>query len=151
MLRSTPLTKPFRAKKPFFAASFTASLTTAESAEETAKVEESQEILSICKNDSHVAMTVESSDVLQPYTLKLYSLSGKEIFQENFDFSYENMEMDEDQILLWNRGEFAIYNFSGVEKFNGSVEEGQIQEIIGLGNRNYLGVLDQGLLYMKLR
>ena len=119
--------------------------------EETAKVEESQEILSICKNDSHVAMTVESSDVLQPYTLKLYSLSGQEIFQENFDFSYENMEMDEDQILLWNRGEFAIYNFSGVEKFNGSVEEGQIQEIIGLGNRNYLGVLDQGLLYMKLR
>ena len=52
---------------------------------------------------------------------------------------------------MWNRGEFAIYNFSGVEKFNGSVEEGQIQEIIGLGNRNYLGVLDQGLLYMKLR
>ena len=81
----------------------------------------------------------------------MYSLSGKEIVQENFDFSYENMEMDEDQILLWNRGEFAIYNFSGVEKFNGSVEEGQIQEIIGLGNRNYLGVLDQGLLYMKLR
>lgn len=119
--------------------------------EETAKVEESQEILSICKNDSYVVMTVESSDVLQPYTLKLYSLSGKEIFQENFDFSYENMEMDEDQILLWNRGEFAIYNFSGVEKFNGSVEEGQIQEIIGVGNRNYLGVLDQGLLYMKLR
>ena len=31
------------------------------------------------------------------------------------------------------------------------MEEGQIQNILGLGREKYLGILDQGLVYMKLR
>lgn len=119
--------------------------------EETVQVQEEQSILSICKNNSHIAMVVRSGDDVLPYTLKLYNLDGKEIFEENFSFSYEDMEIDNNRILLWNRGEFAVYNFSGIQKFMGEVEEGQIQNILGLGRENYLGVLDQGLIYMKLR
>ena len=121
------------------------------SPEETVRVQESQAILSVCKNSSYVAMVVRSGDDVSPYTLKLYSISGREIFQENFSFSYEDMGIDNNRILLWNRGEFAVYNFSGIQKFQGTMEEGQIQNILGLGREKYLGILDQGLVYMKLR
>ena len=53
---------------------------------ETVRVEESQEIFSICKNSEYVAMAIRSGDDVQPYALKLYSLSGREMFQENFSF-----------------------------------------------------------------
>lgn len=118
---------------------------------ETVRVEESQEIFSICKNSEYVAMAIRSGDDVQPYALKLYSLSGREMFQENFSFSYDSMSIDSDRILLWNRGEFAVYNFGGILKFQGGVEEGQIQNILATGRERYVGVLDQGLIYIKLR
>ncbi len=118
---------------------------------QTVNIQEEQEILSICKNSGYVAMVVRSSDSAAPYTLKVYTLGGREQLAEDFSFSYEHIEIDDDQILLWNRGEFAVYNLSGVEKFRGSVKEGQIQKMFALGRENYLGILDQGLVYMKLR
>lgn len=119
--------------------------------EETARVEEEQEILSISKSSAGVAIVEKSQDAENPYTLKMYTLSGKEQMQENFSFNCEHLSVEENQILLWNRGEFVVYSFYGVEKFRGTTEEGQIQNIIGLGKRRYLGVLDQGLIYMKLK
>ena len=119
--------------------------------EETAAVREEQEILSIDKNDSCVVMTEKNQDDLNPYTLRLYSIEGKELFSKDISFHFEQISLEDNQILLWNRGEFAVYNFDGVEKFRGKPEEGEIRSITGLGKQEYLCVLDQGLIYIKLK
>lgn len=119
--------------------------------EETAAVREDQEILSMDKNDSFVVMTEKNQDDLNPYTLRLYSIEGKELFDKAFSFPFEQLSLEENQILLWNRGEFAVYSFDGVEKFRGKPEEGEVRSILGMGKQEYLCVLDQGLIYIKLK
>lgn len=118
---------------------------------ETGKVEEEQEILSVSLSSAGVAMVVRSQNEENLYTLKMYTLSGSLRMQEEFSFSYEHLSMEENQILLWNRSEFLVCSFDGVAKFRGKPEEGEIRIIIGLGKQQYLGVLDQGLIYMKLK
>lgn len=119
--------------------------------EEGVQVEEEKEILSISLSSSGVAMVVKNQNDESLYMLKKYSLSGGLEMQEEFSFAYEHLSMEENQILLWNRNEFLVCSFDGVAKFRGKPEEGEIREIIGLGKQQYLGVLDQGLIYMKLK
>ncbi len=41
--------------------------------------------------------------------MKIYNLKGKQLADENLDFYYQNLQIEEKQILLTNRQELCIY------------------------------------------
>ena len=73
-----------------------------------------------------------------PYRMKIYNLKGKQLADENLDFYYQNLQIEEKQILLTNRQELCVYTLNGRKKYSGVVSETQIHEILGMGQNRYL-------------
>ena len=100
---------------------------------ETVSVSEDGEILSCAYADDRVVLILRGESDDHPYRMKIYNLKGKQLADENLDFYYQNLQIEEKQILLTNRQELCVYTLNGRKKYSGVVSETQIHEILGMG------------------
>ncbi len=63
--------------------------------------------LRVCRRPRGSDSARESDD--HPYRMKIYNLKGKQLADENLDFYYQNLQIEEKQILLTNRQELCVY------------------------------------------
>lgn len=121
------------------------------SEKENYRVEEEKPILSLAHDGEYVAMIENSGDAVKPYILKAFDLTGRRVMEKAISFSCDKLSIDDGRLLLWNQGEFAVFNFHGVQKYRGSLEEGAIKRLLSLGNENYMAVTEQGTVAFELK
>lgn len=82
--------------------------------------------------------------------MKVYNLNGKEIFAKDLDFHFTEIDMDEEQILLFNRNQMCVYSLAGVEKYLGDLKEGVIRCVLPLRTTCYMVVTEGGTYTIRL-
>ena len=80
----------------------------------------------------------------------VYDAAGNEEFSQTFDFSYDNIQISQDQIIMYNSNEFAIYTMYGVCRYQGSLKEGSIQNIFRVAGNRYMVIMENGIQTIKL-
>ena len=118
---------------------------------ETVSVSEDGEILSCAYADDRVVLVLRGESDDHPYRMKIYNLKGKQLADENLDFYYQNLQIEEKQILLTNRQELCVYTLNGRKKYSGVVSETQIHEILGMGQNRYLLAEEDGVSMIRLK
>lgn len=114
-------------------------------------VSEDGEILSCAYADDRVVLVLRGESDDHPYRMKIYNLKGKQLADENLDFYYQNLQIEEKQILLTNRQELCVYTLNGRKKYSGVVSETQIHEILGMGQNRYLLAEEDGVSMIRLK
>lgn len=87
-----------------------------------AQVDVESEIQSLFYSEDYIGVVVMNGTGNAPYRLEIYRPTGELALKKEFDFSYQDVAIEGDQILLWNENSFLVYNLSGVEKFQGTFD-----------------------------
>ncbi|MGI6052879.1 MAG: DUF5711 family protein [Bilifractor sp.] len=114
--------------------------------EEDVSVQVSDQIQSVFCDDSHIGLITTSGS---GHTLCVYTTSGRQTLSKSFDYSYETMDYDDEEVTLYNDNEFCVYNLNGVCKFDGSYT-GSIVDIFAVGKHRYGVVKEASMEIIQL-
>ena len=109
------------------------------------------DIVSTFFNDKYVGLVFKSDGKDDKYTMTLYDLTGKEKFSRSFNMEYKNIRISDDMIIMNNDSQVSMYSLSGLEKFNGNMDEGVIKDIFKIGSNRYILVSENGIKTIKLK
>lgn len=118
--------------------------------EETKTVQAEGEIVSTFFDERHLGLVYHTTEGEDPYRMVVYDAAGNEEFSQTFDFSYDNIQISQDQIIMYNSNEFAIYTMYGVCRYQGSLKEGSIQNIFRVAGNRYMVIMENGIQTIKL-
>lgn len=118
---------------------------------ESANVEVEEEIVSTFYDESHIGLVFRDDGKDKMYTMKVYNTSGKELFQKSFNIPYTEIKMSGGQVVMYNASQICVISMQGVEKFNGTVDEGSINDFFKIGWNKYVLVLDNGVDVIKFK
>lgn len=86
----------------------------------------------------------------QAFEMKVYDASGNIQMESDFDLSYDNIKMSNEQIILYNANQFAIIASNGIVRYSGNFEEGNILDIVKKGINRYSVACNKGVVDIKL-
>ena len=109
------------------------------------------DIVSTFCNEKYVGLVFKSDGKDDKYTMTLYDLTGKEKFSRSFNMEYKNIRISDDMIIMNNDSQVSMYSLSGIEKFNGNMDEGVIKDIFKIGSNRYILVSENGIKTIKLK
>lgn len=118
---------------------------------EILSVQEQQEILSCACAEDRIVLILRSESDDHPYQMKIYNQKGKLVADETLDFYYQNLQIEEKQILLSNQQELCVFTLNGKMKYNGVVSETPLHEILGMGRNQYLLAAEDGVSMIRLK
>lgn len=91
----------------------------------------------------------ESKD--KQYVMKVYNGNGRLKFTKEFGIPYTSIKVSDGQVVMNNSSQVCVISGQGVEKFNGTIDEGSINDFFKLGMNRYMLVLDNGLRTIKFK
>lgn len=118
--------------------------------EESKLVEVEDEILSTVTDNNYIGMVFRENDGESAYRLELYRASGKLCWTAGIDIAFDHIVFSDDQILLYNNSEFAVYTRKGHCRYQGGWDDGNIQSMFKIGRNRYMVVTDNGIKTIKL-
>ncbi|MEF9939255.1 MAG: DUF5711 family protein [Clostridium sp.] len=80
------------------------------------------EIRSIAYSTKHVAVVLNTLTGENPYRLDVYKSNGDLAFSKEFDYQYQDIDIDGDFVILYNEDSCKIYSLSGRERFFGQFD-----------------------------
>ncbi len=92
-----------------------------------------EEIKTVFYGENYAGVIVESVTGEYDYRLDLYSKEGNHIFSKEFSYDYEHVDIDGDNIFLYNEDSCRIYNRFGNLKYEGTFDF----PISGMGNGGF--------------
>lgn len=121
---------------------------------EETTVEVDQEIVSAFYDEESIGLVFmndseENTD--KQYVMEVYNKNGRQKFTTEFGISYTNIKMSGGQVVMHNSSQVCVISAQGVEKFNGTIDEGNISDFFKLGMNRYVLVLDNGLVTIKFK
>lgn len=117
---------------------------------ESKTVEVEQEIVSTFYDEDYIGLVFKEDGGDKLYKMQVYSTSGKELFEKSFNIPYTTIKMTGGQIVMFNSSQACVMSTSGVEKFNGNIDEGTVRDFFKIGYNKYTLVLDTGVRVIKL-
>ena len=81
--------------------------------------------------------------------MEIYSSGGAFVSKSYVDIIYEKIHMYNNEILLVNGSEAAVYSKRGVRRFAGSLNEGIIYDMLKLGRNKYFVITDMQALMIR--
>lgn len=69
--------------------------------------------------DEGVAKSDAVNEQTSSYRMLVYDKNGRKVIDRDIDFEYETAEFSGDGILIYNKTELAVYNMTGVCKYQG--------------------------------
>lgn len=118
--------------------------------EETKTIEAEGEIVSTFFDERYLGLVYHTTEGEDPYRMVVYDTAGNEIFSQTFDFSYDNIQISQNQIIMYNSNEFAVYTMYGACRYQGSLKEGNIQNIFRTAGNRYMVIMENGIETIKL-
>lgn len=117
---------------------------------ESVNVTVDQEIRSTFYDKDHIGIVYENGEKDQMYTMKVYDTKGKEKFHRDFDIPYTNIRMSGGVIVMNSDSQVCVISTSGVQKFNGNIAEGAIEDFFKIGRNKYALILESAVGILKL-
>ena len=118
--------------------------------EEQERVKVDNEIISVFHDDSRIGLIVREQNKSNPYRLDLYNLKGEKKLSIPLDSLFDVVKISQNEILLYNNTNFAVYSLKGVCRYQGAIEEGAIHSLFKIARNRYMVVLDSGIETFKL-
>lgn len=110
------------------------------------KVEDN--IKSLIGNEDYIAMVLENDgEIENPYRLEVYDLSGERVLEKDISFSYEQIAIDESDIVFFSGKECNIIRINGTEKLNCEFDTG-IAYFFGIKNSDKYIVIDEENIHL---
>ncbi len=85
----------------------------------TAQVDVDETIETVFYSKEYAGIIVRTSGGENPYRLQLYRVNGDEVFQQEFNFQYKQVDISEDMVILYNEEACLIYSTGGSLKYSG--------------------------------
>ena len=118
---------------------------------ESANVQVEEEIISTFYDADNIGLVFKNDGKDKMYTMKVYDTSGHIKFEKNFNIAYTSIRMSDGHIVMNNDSQVCVITTDGVEKFNGNIDEGAIDDFFRLGMNKYMLVMDNGLSTIKFK
>ena len=118
---------------------------------ESANVQVEEEIISTFYDKDNIGLVFKNDGKDKMYTMKVYDTSGHIKFEKSFNIAYTKIRMSDGHIVMNNDSQVCVITTNGVEKFNGNIDEGAIDDFFRLGMNKYMLVMDNGLSTIKFK
>lgn len=118
---------------------------------ESVNITVDKEIVSTFYDSENIGMVFENGGKDQLYTMQVYNSNGKEKFKTEFDIPYTKIRMSEGTVVMNNDSQVCVIGTDGVQKFKGSIAEGNIEDFFKIGRNKYVLVLEQTVAVIKLK
>ena len=89
----------------------------------------SDNVQSVFYGEEYVGLVYISRESSNRYRLDVYHKSGELRQSIEFDIEYSDILFHDDQIIIYNESECAIYNSSGMEKYSGRFDKSVLELI----------------------
>jgi hypothetical protein len=120
-----------------------------EEPKESQVIELDKEIKSISYNDNHIALVLKNAGEAGD-ELRLYRLDGKQIMNAEIEGEYANIKISKGQVLLYEESKCAIFNSSGVCKYEGTLEMNVMDMFPTTGLNKYMVISANGFQEIQL-
>ncbi len=118
---------------------------------ESANVTVEHEIVSTFHDAENIGLVFKNDDKEKLYTMNVYDTSGHVKFTRDFNIAYTSIRMSNGAIVMHNDSQVCVITTNGVEKYNGNIDEGSINDFFKVGMNKYVLVLDNGLRTIKFK
>ena len=81
-----------------------------------------EEIKSVFYDNTHVGVIMSACSGEYYSRMELYKSNGDKVFDVEFSYGYEHVDIDDDMIFLYNQDSCRIYNCLGILKYEGSFD-----------------------------
>ena len=116
---------------------------------EVATIVFDKEIQSVGHSDKYIAVVLENSGETG-YELRMYNKSGKLVTAESFAGNYRNIKISDNQIIMYDGKECAIFLKNGIRKFDGEMNNSMMEIIPISGVNKYLVMNANGMECVRL-
>lgn len=118
---------------------------------ESANVTVEHEIVSTFYDSENIGLVFRNDDQEKMYTMKVYDTFGHVKFTKDFNIAYTSIRMSNGAVVMNNDSQVCVITTNGVEKYNGNIDEGSINDFFKVGMNKYVLVLDNGLRTIKFK
>ncbi|MBS6194572.1 MAG: hypothetical protein KH828_03190 [Clostridiales bacterium] len=118
--------------------------------EEAETVEVKDDILSTFCDNEYIGLVFRDQEGEEPYRLELYDTNGRLKWTAGAKVAFDHIAISQDQILLYNSSEFAVYSMNGTCRYQGGFKEGSIRSMFKVSRNRYMVVTDSGIETIKL-
>lgn len=108
------------------------------------------EIVSAFHDDTHLGFMFRSQDRGHLYSMRIYSSTGREESATDVDYSFTNIRVCGNEVIMNSSADFTIYSTGGWCRYNGTLNEGSISDVLKIGGRRYLVLTDQVMETVRL-
>lgn len=115
------------------------------------EIELEEEIISEFHSNKHVGTVIRNSEGEDAYRMKLYDLDGKEILNETFDLEYTEIQIWNDQILIYNSDACIIYTLDGIRRFEGEFSTSIYGIVPVSGMHRYMLMTEKSVDQIRLK
>lgn len=110
-----------------------------------------EDIVSSFSDGKYIGFVFRNGNIDKPFEMKLYDSSGDLKVKSEFELLYDEIKISGDKILLYNATQMAVYSMKGIKKYSGTIEEGNIHEIVKVGMNKYTVAYNGGVMTIKLK
>lgn len=108
----------------------------------TKSVDFKEEIVSTFYDSTHMGFIFKSSDKNHKYEMKIYTTNGNLVSTSYIDLIYDKVRVCGNQVLFYNSSELAVYSMQGWCRFSGTLNEGDIADVLQTASNRYFVVSD---------
>lgn len=118
---------------------------------ENVTVSVEKEIVSTFSSEKYIGLIFNSDASDKQYTLQVYNIQGGLKLEEHFNMDYNTVKISGDSILMYNENQLSVFSMKGIQKFNGTLEEGNILNVFKTGANRYRLITNSGIKTIKLK
>lgn len=109
------------------------------------------EIASVFCSDQKIGFIFKSSDENGQYYMEIYNKAGRKNSSVYFDFDYEGINVYDDEVILYNSQEMAVYQMNGRLKFTSTLNTSVTNIMASWESGMYWLVDDQSLREIHIK
>ena len=124
---------------------------------EKARISFEQEVQSVVFNNEYIGVVLENEETVKegkekaPYVLEVYNTNGRKVMSKKVDFHYENVRMNDEEIVFTGGTECRIITLKGVTKFSYSFSKNVVDLVPTGYKKQYIILYDNGSEVIKLK
>lgn len=109
------------------------------------------EIASVFCSDQKIGFIFKASDENGQYCMEIYNKAGRKNASVYFDFDYEGINVYDDEVILYNSQEMAVYQMNGRLKFTSTLNTSVTNIMASWESGMYWLVDDQSLREIHIK
>ena len=118
---------------------------------QTAEIDFTEEIIGSFHDDSQIGFLFLNEDGDQEYRMELYNYSGRRKKTRKIDATFDNIKIENGQILMYNEKGFDVFSETGRLRFTSAYEK-EVEELFYFGSfRTYLVVTKDSFDWIRIK